>query len=164
MQGRDEYELDYYGGAPVREEYSGRMPGEMRRDARQERRPIPPRESCCQSRINELLEEMERFEAMQSEELRRITAEIRRVCGAIDGRGCAAIEGEPDREMIEMLMEQVMDRLDQMPGGMRFDEAEMVAAGRSDGRNRQRNLVEALLWQELLRRRMRRKRRSRRWY
>ncbi len=125
---------------------------------------MSPRETCCQSRVNEILEEMERFEAMQSEEIRRIIAEIRKVCGSIDGRGCMAIEGEPDREMMEMLMEQVMDRLDQMPGGMEtgIGEMEVEAVQAGDGWNWRRNLVEALIWQELLRRRMRRRRRGRR--
>lgn len=184
MQGRDEYEFDYYGGAPfLRDDYPGGLrrnmqsdyfdgqsqePGMMpRRPMQPDRmpgRPMPPRETCCQSRINEILEEMERFEAMQSEEIRRITEEIRRVCGSIDGRGCMAIEGEPDREMMEMLMEQVMDRLEQMPGGMRenMDGMEAVETQMGGGRNWRRNLVEALIWQELLRRRMRRRRRGRR--
>lgn len=195
MQGRDEYEFDYYGGAPFRsDDYPGGMRQNMQRDYtgepwqnrqwdytdeyRQESnrmprrpmqpdmmpgRPSPARESCCQSRVNEILEEMERFEEMQSEEIRRIIAEIRKVCGSIDGRGCMAIEGEPDREMMEMLMEQVMDRLDQMPGQMAEDMSgmEAVETQMGDGRNWRRNLVEALIWQELLRRRMRRRRRGR---
>lgn len=168
MQGRDEYEFDYYGGAPfwMKDESERMQPGTAQRRAgwaemtpgrtmRPEK--VPARESCCQSRINEILEEMARFETMQSDENRRIMAEIRRVCGSIDGRGCTVLEGEPNREMIEMLLEQVMERLDRMPDGEMFFGEREAAARMGDDRDWRKNLVEALLWQELLRRRMRRR-------
>ncbi len=160
MQRRDEYEADYYGGAPLwQEEYPERMRWDMRPG-----RPMPSRGTCCQGRMNELLEEMERSLKMQSEEVRRIVAEIRKICASIDGRGCMAIEGEADREMMDMLMEQVMDRLNMlsengMPGERGYDERDMTAVETqtNDRRNWYRDLVETLIWQELLRRKMRRR-------
>ena len=57
MQGRDEYEADYYGGAPM-------WPGNNN--------VMMPGRTCCQGRINELLEEMERALSMQSENVRKL--------------------------------------------------------------------------------------------
>ena len=149
MQGRDEYEADYYGGAPM-------WPGNNHM--------MMPGRTCCQGRINELLEEMERAFSMQSENVRKIVMEIRKVCGSIDGRGCMAIEGEPDQKMIDMISRQVMERLERLPGTydqMRDvdDYGEAVeAAARRGGRNTwYRVLVETLIWQELMRRKMRRR-------
>ncbi len=148
MQGRDEYEADYYGGAPM-------WPGSNNI--------MSPGRTCCQGRINEVLEEMERALSMQSENVRKIVMEIRKICGSIDGRGCMAIEGEPDRKMIDMLSRRVMERLSQMPGGFMRDmddygEAVEAAATWRDERHMwYRDLVETLIWQELMRRRMRRR-------
>ena len=147
MQGRDEYEADYYGGAPM-------WPGNNNM--------MMPGRTCCQGRINELLEEMERALSMQSENVRKIVMEIRKVCGSIDGRGCMAIEGEPDQKMIDMLFGRVMERLSQMPGGFMGDmddygEAVETAARRGERNMWYRDLVETLIWQELMRRRMRRR-------
>lgn len=153
MQGRDEYEADYYGGAPM---WTGN--NMMTAQGR----------TCCQGRINELLEEMERALSMQSENVRKIVMEIRKVCGSIDGRGCMAIEGEPDRKMIDMLSRRVMERLSQMPGGFMGDmdeygETVEAAAVRKNERHMWYcDLVETLIWQELMRRKMRRRTSGRR--
>lgn len=152
MQGRDEYEADYYGGAPV-------WPGNERM--------MTSQRSCCQGRINELLEEMEHALSMQSENVRMIVAEIRKICGSIDGRGCMAIEGEPDQKMIDMLFHRVMERL---PGNYMgkmndmkdYGEAVEAAAWRDEPHMWYRDLVETLIWQELMRRKMRRRMRGRR--
>lgn len=151
MQGRDEYEADYYGGAPM-------WPGNEN--------VMPPQRGCCQGRINELLEEMERALSMQSENVRKIAMEIRKVCGSIDGRGCMAIEGEPDRKMIDMLSRRVMERLEHLPGNYMDKMSDMddygetveaATAWRDEGHMWYRDLVETLIWQELMRRKMRRR-------
>ena len=150
MQGRDEYEADYYGGAPV-------WPGNEC--------VMTPQRGCCQGRINELLEEMERALSMQSENVRMIVTEIRKICGSIDGRGCMAIECEPDRKMIDMLFRRVMERLERLPGNYMdemsdmndYGEAVEAAAWRDEPHMWYRDLVETLIWQELMRRKMRRR-------
>lgn len=152
MQSREEYEADYYGQVPFRLE---REPANVNRRVTNRRPewqgpgPVRPQMSCCQGRMNELLEEMELALELQSDEVRRIVAEIRKVCGSIDGRGCMVMENAPSRERMDMLLEQVMDRLE---GSRMPEEGDDWA---EDG-DRYRELVEALIWQELLRRKMRR--------
>lgn len=70
--------------------------------------------------MNETWRDMEEFEGLYDDLADEITEVIRQICDSVDGEGCAAIEGELTRELLEMMIDRIMEQLgvnSQMPGG-----------------------------------------------
>lgn len=146
-------------------------------------------------RMNESMEErddlwndLEEFEGLYDEIAMSILRHIREICDSMDGDGCVAMDGQLNREMLEMIVDRVVmemgDRMRLLEDRWENDEepmGERMQAGRQnradvpanaavpvislDGRcaGPGRSLIEVLICQELLRRRHRRRRRRRNW-
>ncbi len=61
----------------------------------------------------EVWKDLDEFEGLYDELEADITEVIRRICDTIDGDGCAAMDGQLSREMLELLIDRVLEQLRQ---------------------------------------------------
>lgn len=132
---------------------------------------------------DETWKDMEEFEGLYDELAEDIMEIIRQICDSIDGEGCAAVDGQLTRDMLDMMIDRVMEQMgtggrmeneDQM-GGRRENQNERmgndgqmvqesstdlsgaVVRRMNDAGALRRSLIQSLLFHELLRRRRRRR-------
>lgn len=64
---------------------------------------------------DEIWDDLDEFEGLYGELAMVILRQIREICDSIDGEGCIAMDGRLDREMLEMIVERVLERLEDEP-------------------------------------------------
>ncbi|MBQ8814824.1 MAG: hypothetical protein IJZ85_10075 [Lachnospiraceae bacterium] len=118
----------------------------------------------------EIREDLDEFESLFDDAAMEILRVIREMCDSMDGDGCIAMDGRMDRTLVNMLVDRVIEELDRMngtegrmPASEAFEANSTELSGENVNRDQdiRRSWISALLFHELLRRRMRHRRRHR---
>ena len=140
MQNWEEYEADYFRGMAEGYEIESDEKGSewgLRRGT-----PL-----CPADKTAEMIRDMDRDENLFGPLAKNLLVIIRRICDAVDGDGCIAMDGALTEELKEMLVDHVLEEVDQDE----WVEDDVL-----------RELITSLLFGELLRRRYRRRRMGKR--
>lgn len=153
-------------------EMNSRMRGEMRNmypEMRMSRENMMEPDDR-QEMDEEIRRDLDEFESLFDDAAMEILRVIRELCDSMDGDGCIAMDGGLNRGLVDMLVDRVMEEMERMnepdgrmPGRETLEANSTELSGENVNRDPdiRRSWISALLFHELLRRRMRHRRRRR---